>query len=180
MNSQSPTIFYHEDDFRQVEILPNENRTTLEAACKEIESRFSGNADGNGDSDVYVRNDNDKTFLNQRQIHPHDLEKIISSIGLERITTVLTGYGQNHRVPHNDCIAFGKDYTSVYYDFKDNVVQHIWLTDHWHMNREALTVMLYDLGMQWDLLLQDWNLGVTIDLKDWNSIEQYLQTYNKE
>lgn len=178
--NQPKTIFYHEDDFRQVEILPAENRERLESEIKEIETRFSGNTDSSGFSEVFIRTDYEKTPLSQRQINPNDLEKILSGIGLERITHVLTGYGQHHRVLHNDCVAFGKDYTAVYYDFKDRVVQNIWLTNHWHMDKNTLAVMLYDLGMQWDLLLQDWSLGVTIDLKDWNSIEQYLQTYNKE
>lgn len=180
MNKPAPTIFYHEDEFCQVELLPAENRERLKAENEEIENRFSENADGKGYSDVYIRNDFEKILLAQRQINPNDLEKILSGIGLERISQVMTGYGQYHRVLHNNCVAFGKNYTAVYYDFKERVVQNIWMTDHWSMNREALTVMLYDLGMQWDLLLQDWELCVTVDLKDWNSIEQYLQTYNKE
>jgi hypothetical protein len=105
---------------------------------------------------------------------------MFSSLGFDRITNVLTGYGQNYREQHKDCVAFGKDYCAVYYDFKDNVVEHIWFTNHWSMDRGRLAKALHDLGQQWNLLLQDWNLTVTVDLKDKNAIDQYLKTYDEE
>ena len=177
---EGSTIFYHEDDFRQVEIIPNDNVANLKVETKKLDEFTKEHFDGYGFTNTYVRSDENKIKLNQRKINPEDLEKIISSLEFERISNVLTGYGQTYREPHNNCIAFGKDYKAIYYDFKDNVVQHIWLTDHWSMNREKLSKCLYELGQKWGLLLQDRNLTVTVDLKDKDSINSYLQTYDKE
>lgn len=175
-----PTIFYHEDDFRQVEIVPGDNLANLKSESEKVDSFTKEHFDGSGFTDIYVRSDEDKTKLNHREINPNDLEKILSSMGLDRIPNVLSGYGENYREKHEACIAFGKDYCAVYYDYKDNVVQHIWFTNHWSMDREKLAAMLHDLGQKWNLLLQDWNLTVTIDLKDKNSIDHYLRTHNEK
>ena len=175
-----PTIFYHEDDYRQVEIIPNDNLSNLKAESKKVEEFAKENFDGTGFTNMYVRSDKDKIELNQRKINPEEFEKIISQLGLERIPNVLTGYGQIFRELHKDCIGFGKDYTAIYYDFKDNVVQHIWLTNHWSLDKEKLGECLLELGKRWNLLLQDWNLTVTIDLKDKSEIENYLHWYDKE
>lgn len=174
------TIFYHEDDFRQVEIVPGDNLSTLVAESKNVDTFAKEHFDGSGFSDIYVRNDKNKTKLNQLRIDPKDLEKILSALGFDRIPNVLTGYGQNYREQHKNCVAFGGDYCAVYYDFQDNVVEHIWFTNHWNMDREKLAKSLYDLGQQWNLLLQDWNQTVTVDLKDKKSIDQYLKTHDKE
>jgi hypothetical protein len=174
------TIFYHEDDFRQVEIVPNDNLSTLITESENVDTFAKEHFDGNGYTDIYVRNDADKTKLNQRRIAPNDLENVLRSLGFDRIPNVLTGYGQNYRELHKDCVAFGKDYCAVYYDFKDNVVEHIWFTNHWSMDKGRLAESLHGLGQQWNLLLQDWNLTLTVNLKDKNAIDQYLKTYDEK
>lgn len=173
-----PSIFYHEDDYLQVEILPSENYTNLKIESEKVETFAKEHFDGEGFTDIYVRNDKNKVKLSQKQIAPKELEEILSLIGLNRIANVLTGYGQTFREPRKDCIAFGKDYCAVYYSFKDNIVQHIWFTDHWSMDREKLASCLHEIGQWWDLVFQDWNLAVTIDLKEKNSIDQYLGIYD--
>lgn len=173
-----PTIFYHEDDFRQVEIVPYDNFSTLKTESEKVDTFAEEHFYGAGFTDIYVRNDQSNTKLNQRRIAPNDLEKILGLLGFDRIPNVLTGYGQNYREQHKDCIAFGKDYCAVYYDFKDNVVDHIWFTNHWRMDKVKLAECLHGLGQQWNLLLQDWNLTITVDLCDKNSIDQYLETYD--
>lgn len=175
-----PTIFYHEDDFRQVEIVPSDNLSSLKTESEKVDTFAKEHFDGSGFTDIYVRNDENKTKLNQRRIDPNDLEKILSSLGFDRIPNVLTGYGKSYREQHKKCVAFGKDYCAVYYDFQDNVVEHIWFTNHWSMDRERLAKSLHKLGQQWNLLLQDWNLTVTVDLKDKSLIDQYLNTYDNE
>ena len=171
-----PTIFYHEDDFRQVEIVPDDNLSTLVTETESVDRFAKEHFDGVGFTEIYIRKDDNKTKLNQRRIAPNDLEKIISSLGLDRIPNVLTGYGPNFREQHKNCVAFGKDYCAVYYDFKDNVVEHIWFTNHWSMDREILAKSLHQLGQEWNLLLQDWNINITVDLSDKNSIDHYLKS----
>ncbi len=175
-----PTIFYHEDDFRQVEILPNKNYSNLKVESLKVDTFGKEHFDGTGFTSIYVRNDKNRIKLKDRQIHPKDLEAILSALGFDRIQNVLTGYDQSFREVHKNCIAFSKNYQTIFYDFEENIVQHIWLTNHWGIDREKFAKCLYELGQQWDLLLQDWNLTVTIDLSNKDLIDGYLATYDNE
>lgn len=173
---EGKTIFYHEDDYRQVEIVPNDNLAELEEESKKVNDFAHEHFDGSGYTAMYVRNDDNKTELRQRLIKPNDLEQKLEILGLERVLNVTTGYGQSYRELHKDCIAFGKDYSAIYYDFKDEIVQGIWLTNHWSMDRKQLSKCLYEIGKKWNLLLQDWNLTKTVDLNNKQAIDDYLGT----
>lgn len=176
---EGKTIFYHEDDYRQVEIVPNDNLAELEEESKKVNDFANEHFDSSGYSDIYVRSDDNKTELKQRLIKPNDLEQKLAILGLDRIPNVKTGYGQTYRELHKDCIAFGKDYSAIYYDFKDEIVQGIWLTNHWSMDRKRLYECLHEIGEKWNLLLQDWNLTETVDLSDKQAIVDYLRTYDE-
>ena len=145
------TIFYHEDDYRQVEIVPNDNHAELEEESKKVNDFANEHFDYSGYTDIYVRTDDNKTELKQRLIKPNDLEQKLEILGLERVPKVTTGYGQTYRELHKDCIAFGKDYSAIYYDFKDEIVQGIWLTNHWSMDRKQLSDCLHEIGKKWNL-----------------------------
>lgn len=168
------TIFYHEDDFRQVELLPTDNREEHPINVKELDTLTKVYSDSFGTNEIFIRNDISKTKLRQLQINPNDLDQILSLTELERFSKVETGYGQHFRKEHKNCIAFGKSYCAIYYDFNDNIVEHIWLTNHWDLDKTKLASTLHILGLKWNLLLQDWEQTVTIDLKDKNSIIKYL------
>lgn len=176
---EGKTIFFHEDDYRQVEIVPNDNLTDLEKETKKVNDFANEHFDGSGYTDIYVRSDDNKTELNQRLIKPNDLEQKLEILGLERVLYVTTGYGQTYRELHKDCIAFGKDYSAIYYDFKDEIVQGIWLTNHWSIDRKQLSECLHEIGKNWNLLLQDWNLIETVDLNNKQAIDNYLGTYDE-
>jgi len=169
------TAFYHEDDYLQIEILPCENSAILEDESDRVDAFSKENFDGQGLTDMYVRNSANKVELSQRAINISDLEIILSSMGMDRTEKVVTGYGQSYRISHNNCIAYGKEYHVIYFDFEGEIVQHIWITQPWLMNQERLIDCLYNLGLKWDLLLQDWNLLETIDLKNKKAIIDYLK-----
>ncbi|HZV71840.1 MAG TPA: hypothetical protein VFG10_19975 [Saprospiraceae bacterium] len=170
------TIFYHEDDFCQIEILPGDNFINLKVESQIIRTLAKENFDGTGFTDIHVRDDKSRTNLNQLQIKPEDVDNIFKLLGTDRISNVITGYGQTYRIPHENCIAFGKDYNAIYYDFKDNIVQHIWLTNPKNINRTELIECLYELGNNWNLLLQDWNRTISVDLRNKQEINNYLQS----
>ncbi|MCB9262013.1 MAG: hypothetical protein H6607_06535 [Flavobacteriales bacterium] len=175
-NKKTRSIFYHEDDFRQVEVIPIENLSLLEAESIEDNNLINKELNRSYGNASYVLN---KIGLNHRKIKPNDIENMLSVLELEKISKVYTGYGQTYRVMRENCVAFGKGYSAVFYDFTDNVVEHIWFTNHWSINKELLTKTLYKIGTKWDLLLQDWQLTITVDLRDKNALEKYLKTYDE-
>ena len=154
------TIVYYDDVFRQVEIVPNENFQWLINPSKKAE-----------DPNV------EEYKLNERKISTQDLEDVLKSLELDRISTVQEIYGQTIQEQRN-CIGFGKSHQAVFYNFKNNIIEHIWLTGHWSMDKVKLANCLHELGQRWDLLLQDVYLRLVIDLKNKASINDYLHTYD--
>jgi hypothetical protein len=67
-----------------------------------------------------------------------------------------------------------KNYSAIYYDFENRIVQHIWLTDLFSMDKEALTNALQKIGRKWNLLLMDWNQTRPVDLQNMADIKSYL------
>jgi hypothetical protein len=156
---EGPTISYYVGEFRQVEIVPSENLQLLTDVSKTIDDRNL-----------------EEIKLSERKISIQELENLINKLELDRITTVLENDSQV-RDQQVDCVGFGKSKQAIFYSFKGEIIQYIWLTGHWTMDKKKLGNFLDELGQRWDVLLQDDNLRLTIDLKNKNSIEDYLLTY---
>jgi hypothetical protein len=59
-NLSGSTLFYHEDDFCQIELSPVENLGLFQAESDEINDLASKDAGTTGFTEIYVRNDNDR------------------------------------------------------------------------------------------------------------------------
>ena len=79
------TIFYHEDDFCQIEIVPKENLSELIKQADNI-SDFTSE---NGYSDIYVREEN-KVSLKTKKISKSELESLLTKLGTEKHTEIIT------------------------------------------------------------------------------------------
>ena len=143
------SLFYHEDFFLQVEIVPNENL-------------------------VVGLTKTEKIALNTRKILPAELEQVLNLLGLERVETVFTGYGSSYRNLHKNCVGYGNSLGAIYYTYHENVVQNIWLVNHGYVNATSLSDCLEELGKRWNLSLNDWVLNQTVDLNDRLAVSQYL------
>jgi hypothetical protein len=168
----SPSLFFHEDDYCQVELSPIENLPLFQSESNNINT-LQADADENGFTEIYVRNA-PGIKLSDRQIQTEQLDEILSSLGVNRISTVVTGYGQTHREICNNTIGFGQDYSAIYYDFKEGIVQHIWMTGVSNFERAKLEDCLFQIGQKWKLLLMDWNETEPVNLGDRTFIRAYL------
>ncbi|GAA4976335.1 hypothetical protein [Algibacter aquimarinus] len=164
------TIFYHEDDFCQIEIVPKENLPDLLKQADNI-ADFSTE---NGYSDIYVREEN-KVSLKNRQIDKTELEKLLTELGTEKHTEVITGYGSEYRVKSENTIGFGKEYSAVYFDFENEKVKNIWITNLFGLNNDKVIDVLSKIGEKWNLVLMDWNSSELIDLSNKEMINKYLK-----
>lgn len=167
------TLFYHEDDYCQIELSPVENLRLFQAESEEINETSGKGGVKAGFAEIYVRNAG-HIGLNQRQIAPSELEEILQEFGLEKVENVTTGYGQAFREISKNTIGFGKDYSAIYYDFDNGIVQHIWLTGLFSMDKEVLIKTLCQIGQKWNLLLMDWNQTRLVDLQNTADIGNYL------
>jgi hypothetical protein len=164
------TIFYHEDDFCQIEIIPKENLSDLLKQADNI-ADFSAE---NGYSDIYVREEN-KVSLKSREIDKTELEKLLTELGTEKHTEVITGYGSDYRVKSENTIGFGKEYSAVYFDFENDKVKNIWVTNLFGLNHDKVVDVLSKIGEKWNLVLMDWNSSELIDLSNKEMINKYLK-----
>ncbi len=166
------SIFYHEDDFCQVEILPNENFNSLIKQADNVQEFTAKHFNGVAYSDMMIR-DNHEMELSERGIKPIELETILSQLESQRHASVTTGITPGEMASENT-IGFGKNYRGLFYDFESDIVKNIWIAGFLEVDLDKQTKVLNQLGEKWNLLLIDWNSLTLIDLKDKNQINKYL------
>jgi hypothetical protein len=170
------SIFFHEDDYCQVQLTVKENLTHLQKEAEEVLGFAKEHFDGSGFTDMKVRGE--MPFkLSERQIKNNDIEPMIAKTGFTKISKVFTGYGQSYREELKSTKAYGKNGCAIFYDFKDSFVGHIWLDYHWgnlQTDKDSLCSCLIALGQKWNLVLMDWNQLKLVDLSDSSATRTYL------
>lgn len=169
-------VYFHEDIFNQVEFLPRENKEYLKCENKKIENFAKENFDGHGFTDIYVRDESPKT-ISDKKIDFEELDKILLTLGLEKIAEVYEGYGSGKWKCENT-FAYVYDRAQIFVSLKDNLVHDFWVDGfRFHKDIETknkLKSVLWRIGSEMNLLLNDWDLTVVIDLKEESEIEKYL------
>ena len=74
----------------------------------------------------------------------------------------------------NNTIGFGKDYSALFYSYKNEIVENIWMINVWDIDNTKVCYALNEIGEKWNLLLMDWEQLYLVDLKNKNEIEMYL------
>lgn len=172
-NQDTNSIFYHEDDYRQVEIVPNENFNELIRQAENIQDFTSDNSEGAGYSEIFVREEGDFKLIN-RAINRDQLEEIFSELPTKKYTEVTTGI-QPDEMKSENTIGYGENYNGVFFDYKSDLVTGIWISGETTFPKENFIQVLNKLGHEWNLLLMDWNSLELIDLKNKKQIEKYLK-----
>lgn len=176
VKKENDFVFFHEDDYCQVQILPKENWNSLLNQCKAIDEFSENNKATIGYSDMYVREDEESPLL-KRAIPVEELDTILSKLNAKRYTNVKTGYGSYGR-PCDDTIGYNKENSAIYYSFKNEVVEDIWLDYIGDFNPDLLSKVLDEVGKKWELILVDWNELVIVDLINKEHIHEYLNHNN--
>lgn len=171
-------IYFHEDDYCQIEILPVQNY----AFCKEEIDKINGFsaehqvADGIGWTDVYIRNESPMT-LEELKIPIEKLSASLQSV-VSKFDSVYTGYS-SYREACKSTLAYGDtDDVVVFYDFDKelNFVKNIWLTlDICNQAQiDSAKLILKALSGVYKFILVDWGWEFLSELEDIFEIEQYL------
>ncbi|MBO3697721.1 hypothetical protein [Roseivirga sp. E12] len=168
----SNSIFYHEDDYRQVEIIPDENFSELIKQAENVQDFAEKHFDGGGYTDMMVREENGFK-LKQRGIKTRELDLILSELPIKRYTEVSTGIRPGEMTSKNT-FGYGENYNGIFFDFESDSVTGIWVAGSPSVENEEFAQALNNIGNKWSLLLMDWNSLELIDLKDKEQIEKYL------
>ncbi|MEN9493671.1 MAG: hypothetical protein RJA63_4120 [Pseudomonadota bacterium] len=170
------TIYFHEDDFCQIQLLPARNWGHCAQQLGELsEFAEAHRAPGGGWTEVYMRQDEPESIASLA-LTVDRLGTLLAS-SLEPFDRVDTGYG-SRRDPCEHTRAWGFDEDcAVFLEFAhDGTVQHIWLG----LGRpgaeaqRSLLKALGDLGNLHPMLLVDWGWGRLFRADDGASLASYL------
>ncbi len=166
------TLFFHEDDYCMVELTPIENLKWLKQEMEEADEFSEKHFVGNGWTSMYVVKERAFKLLS-RDIDPGKLIEIIDKTGFPRAPAVTTGYGSTAREDCPNTFGFGKNYSVIYFNTRQNKVDRIWFTNLFSMEKEKIVDLLYEIGKEWNLILIDWFQRTVINLADKEAIIKY-------
>jgi hypothetical protein len=162
-------LYFHEDFYCQVELLPRENFSELEKENEKIEDFAQRHSDGFGFTDIYVRNGH-KIRTSDRKIKLGDFEKVMLESGFQKHPNVYSGYSSYEERCKNT-LGFELDSSVVYCDFENDLIKNIWIDNFRFSNssdkKEQLINGLFSIGDKWDLT-------ETFDLMNKGEIERYI------
>ena len=173
MQSDSRSLFFHEDDFCQIQLLPVEDFRGTQSELNEAGSFAHDHFDGVGYDDIYVRRGGE-SGVGIRKIPIGELAGLLFQTGLPKAERVLTGYGVDFRVACKNTIGFGQDYSAIYFAHNAQFVEEIWLTNPFNIDKNSLIFFLVECFKRWDLFMADWEVRRTIDLSAAETISNYL------
>jgi hypothetical protein len=171
-NSNSP-IYYHEDFYRQIELVPEENYF---AANRFIDDLPPIEGSIYGFKNIAVRPEQ-KIKLLDRKIPAEEVSKILSPISLSYSENVTTGYGQSEW-REKDTSVWGFERYGIFVKQKARFVEAIWLSNSavfaQRNTSKHLTNAIFNLSKQYSLILIDWNKEIICRIRFQNDVRNYL------
>lgn len=172
------SVFYHEDNYCQVEILPLQNLATKQAELNDIAQGSENNFTGNGFLNCYSRNEVAYP-LKHLNIDKKEFKALITTASLFYFDPVYTGYS-THRILQKHTRGFGFENYILYYEFDNDIIINCWLDynpidDELNSYPERLQNILLKLGAAYGLILIDWNECLTVNLADKHALLDYMQ-----
>lgn len=158
-------IYFHEDDYQQLEILPVDNLGFCLQQIDEVEKSSAENFDGYGFKDVYMRQENPSKLVSL-EMRVVELESVLREI-LPKYDSVYTGYS-SYRAKCDGVIAFGHDNgATIFFEQNEGVVTSIWVSDPF----SELTL----LPNMNNLLFVDWAWGFACPLREKEMFVKYIK-----
>ncbi|MBI5373719.1 MAG: hypothetical protein HZA79_16965 [Sphingobacteriales bacterium] len=166
-------IFYHEDFYRQIELVPEENYF---AAGKFIDDLPPKENSIYGFSNISVRPEQ-KTHLLDRKIAIDEIKNILTPISLSYSENVTTGYGQSSWKDKNS-VVWGFERYGIFAKQKGKFIEALWLSNSATFPQkntgEHLTRAILQLSKQYSLILIDWDKEIICRLCFEDAVKEYL------
>ena len=170
------SVWFHEDDSCQIELLP---KVCLDFARREVRaiydfSRAHEAPGGVGWTDVYMQKPPPVPF-GTLCIALAELASIVPP-ALEFFEHVTTGYGAHVETAENT-VAWGNGRSGLIFADTDSarVVQHVWFMHFASADVPVVGSFLSACAGKWGLILADWAWCQVVDLRDDDAVKQYLE-----
>jgi hypothetical protein len=171
------SIYYHEDDYGTIQLIPEENLHFIwyefeEIMGYDIEQKVDTNA-----TEIFSL-DKPKIKLVERKIPVTIFESLCESFGFTKIEKVYTGYA-SYRGLDKKSKAFSlcdeqqkfKDFT-LFYETEGTFISYLWVLDHFYRH-DSIVELLNELGKKWRLCLAE-NGGKVVNLREVSILKKYL------
>ncbi len=174
MKEMKKTIYFHEDDYGQIEVLPKENLFHCKSQMGLIEDFSNEHRVGIGFSKIYVREEN-PISLTDLNINVKSFEAIVVQ-SLTKYDEVLTGYSSYREKCENTCALELGEYAHLYYSFEAEIITNIWLVlnEFTEDHLQATLQVLQSISQLAELILVDWSWGEVIQLTNQTDLNKYL------
>ncbi len=169
-------LFFHEDDYLQVEIIPKGN--FFHKSRNISKSEFELNELGISNASF---RESHKIPTQEIGISKDYLVSTLEEYALVKFKNIFSGYGSKTNILRKDIISYGYEDYAILFDYNQNIVQNIWLVFNPKLKHPLygyvnLTKVLLSLGEKFDLMLVDWNEDVIINLNLEEKIIIYLNS----
>ena len=168
------TVFFHEDDYCQCEVLSIVEKEYCLREMSEIDAFAEEHRDGQFYTDIYLREDSTHTL---RELNLRSEQLAEALFFLPAFDRVETGYSSYREECKSTCARGLSDELAVFWESdEEGSVKSLW-TSIW-VNAESIDTarrVYTALGRLAPLLLADWSASVCVDLTDTSAIEQYLR-----
>jgi hypothetical protein len=172
------SVFFHEDNYRQTELLPVQNLLTKQPELHSVLHHAEKNFTGDGFLSCSCREET--AFpLSELQIDKKEFKALIKTGSLFYFDTVYTGYS-TQRILKKDTRGFGFENYILYYEFSNDVIINCWLdynpiSEDLNNYPERLQNVLLKLGSAYGLILIDWNECQTVNLANKHALCDYMK-----
>lgn len=167
------TVYFHEDDYCQVEILPLAAKKFCLKQIGEIDEFAGRHSEGIGFSDIYVR-DESPHLIGEAGISQEKIAEVLDFLPeFDEVDSEYLHYTEDSQL----VFARGIDNdTAVFWEKEENgIISAMWLGIYViPENRDIWCRTLTALGSIAPLLLVDWCAGICVDLADIKEIENYI------
>ena len=170
--------YFHEDLFRQVEFIPRENFNFIENENNKISEFSKENFDGNGYTDIYLREESkNQILIIEKKINLVEIDSLLINLGMKKIENVYYLYGST-KTKCESTIAYNFKRAQIFIVYENEIIKDFFVDGfRFHEDeedKENLKVILNKIGIKFNLILNDWDLTEIIDLENHNEIEKYL------
>jgi hypothetical protein len=166
-------IFYHEDFYRQIELVPEENYFAtgrfINSLPLEQDSMY-------GSYNITIRPEQ-KIKLLDRNISIEEIRNLLNPISLLYSENIQTGYGQSSAKAKN-IIAWGFEQFGIFVTHRGSFVEAIWLCDSSAFPQiktgHYLSQAIFSISKSYSLILIDWNKEKIFRFRSEDDVKKYL------
>lgn len=169
-------IFCHEDFYRQVELVPEENYFKTLRDISTIPNTDNKSEYG---FNTAIERGEQKIKTEDLNIHIASVQEALHPFIIKQFKKVTTGYGTSVDIKQNT-IALGFERLALFFELNHkSIVKNIWVCQSTVLpkinNPEKLLNALLVLGTHFKLILVDWNEEASVRLINEKNVRDYLK-----